>query len=87
MMPAAVAINCSLTVTHRLTRPLKWGEAHLGIPQVMVDHLPIQPAAEGVHQGLGALKVVEGYQGLDTLFQQVVDELVVEGQTLGVGIA
>ena len=23
-LPAAVAISCSLTVTHRLTRPLKW---------------------------------------------------------------
>ena len=53
----------------------------------MVDHLPVQPAAKGVHQGLGALEVVEGYQGLDVLFQQVVDQLVIEGQALRVGVA
>ena len=48
-------------------------ETHLGIPQVMVDHLPVQPAAKGVHQGLGTFKVIQRHQGLNPLFQQVVD--------------
>ena len=49
------------------------GEAHLGVPQICVDHLPVQPAAEGVHQGLGTFKVIQRHQGLNPLFQQVVD--------------
>ena len=56
-----------------LDAALEVGKADLGIFQIGVDHLAVEPAAKGVHQGLGTFKVIQRHQGLNPLFQQVVD--------------
>ena len=60
------------------------GKADLSVFHISVDHPAVFPAAKSIHQGLGALEVVEGDKRLDPFFQQIVDQLIVEGQPFGV---
>ena len=68
-----------------LDAALEVGKADLGVFQIGVDHLAVEPAAEGVHQRLRTLEVIESNERFDSFFQQIVDEPVVKGQPLGVG--
>ena len=68
-----------------LDAALEVGKADLGIFQIGVDHLAVEPAAEGVHQRLRTLEVIESNERFNPFFQQIVDEPVVKGQPLGVG--
>ena len=68
-----------------LDAALEVGKADLGVFQIGVDHLAVEPAAEGVHQRLRTLEVIEGNERFDAFFQQIVDEPIVKGQPLGVG--
>ena len=68
-----------------LDAALEVGKADLGIFQIGVDHLAVEPAAEGVHQRLRTLEVIESNERFNLFFQQIVDEPVVKGQPLGVG--
>ena len=68
-----------------LDAALEVGKADLGVFQIGVDHLAVEPAAEGVHQRLRTLEVIESNERFNPFFQQIVDEPVVKGQPLGVG--
>ena len=68
-----------------LDAALEVGKADLGVFQIGVDHLAVEPAAEGVHQRLRTLEAIESNERFDSFFQQIVDEPVVKGQPLGVG--
>ena len=68
-----------------LDAALEVGKADLGIFQIGVDHLAVEPAAEGVHQRLRTLEVIESNERFNPFFQQIVDEPVVKGQPIGVG--
>ena len=61
------------------------GEAGLGIPLEAGDGPPVRPGIPGIGQAQRGLIVAEGHQGLDAVFMQLVEHIVVKLHTRCIG--
>ena len=63
----------------------KTSKTYSCIFQIGINHLSALPAAKCIHKRLGAFKMIQCHKRFNSLFQKIINQLIIESQSFFIG--